>query len=64
MLLGLCVTIANLSVAMIEPLLPLYLEGLFGIGKSQAGLIFGIQALGYLVTTPLAVMVSKIPCEL
>ena len=43
----------NTSVAITEPLIPLYMSSPpFNYGHLQVGLVFGVQALGYLIFTP------------
>ena len=58
MTLALGVAVANMSIAMIEPLLPLYLAREYGYTDKTIGLFVGIQAIGYLVSTPLAGFLS------
>lgn len=47
------VVIASASIAMLEPVLPLYLSSRVGLGPARIGLVFGIAAIGSAALHPI-----------
>lgn len=62
-MLGLTTVIANMTVAISEPMVPLFLSNNFGYDEGKVGLIFGIQALAYLLGTPVFGYLSDVVCK-
>ncbi|GMI14728.1 hypothetical protein TrVE_jg3779 [Triparma verrucosa] len=63
LILGLTTVIANMTVAISEPMVPLFLNNVFGYGEGKVGLVFGIQALAYLLGTPVFGYLSDVVCK-
>jgi DHA1 family solute carrier family 18 vesicular amine transporter 1/2 len=54
---------ANSCIAVLEVIVPLYLNRTFFLGPRDQGLIFGISTVGYLVATPVAGYASDKWCK-